>query len=245
MNDNDDLDIGEDELDFDEEEDYEELPPRKAAVILSGCGFLDGAEIREAVISLLVLSDMNATVTCFAPDIDQHHVVNHLTGEVMQETRNIRIEAARIARGEVKDLKDLNPSQFDLLVIPGGYGVAKNLSDFATKGADATVLPAFKAAVGGFLRQKKPIAAICIAPAVLAAAVKGEKEITVTIGDDPETAAAIRRMGSTHQSCDSDQICIDVTHKIVSCSAYMREDPLADIAMGIDKCISQAVELCG
>lgn len=213
------------------------------AVILSGCGHLDGAEIRESVISLLALSRHGAHVTIFAPDITQHHVINHLTGEPTSETRNVRTEAARLARGEVEDLATLDATQFDALIIPGGFGVAKNLSDLAFKGADATVLPVFTHAIQQFIAQKKPIGAICIAPAVLTAAVGKDIHPTVTIGEDAGTAGVIEALGGTHQPCASQNIAYDATNRLVTCSAYMREDSLANIAEGIEKCIAQVIEL--
>ncbi len=213
------------------------------AVILSGCGYLDGAEIREAVISLLALDRAGAEVQCFAPDIDQHHVVNHLTGEEVNETRNVLVEAARIARGNIQDLSTLDASQFDGLVIPGGFGVAKNLSDLAFKGPDATVLPAFKEAITAFVRAGKPVGAICITPAVLVAAIGKEHHPTVTIGEDEGTAQAIEAMGGSHTPCASQNMVFDAKNNIVSCSAYMREDAIAPIAEGIEKTVQQVVEL--
>lgn len=215
----------------------------RVAVILSGCGFLDGAEIRESVLALLSLSKLGADASIFAPDIDQHHVVNHLTGEEVKEKRNVLVESARIARGKVEALDKLDAANFDALVIPGGFGVAKNLSDLAFKGKDASVLPQFKKAIEQFLAQKKPIGAICIAPAVLVAAVGKSAHPLVTIGNDKGVAAAIEAMGGRHENCATDAIAYDAANRIVSCSAYMRDDSLARIADGIEKCVTQVVEL--
>jgi len=215
----------------------------KAAVILSGCGHKDGAEIRESVLALLYLDQHHATVQCFAPDCEQTDVVNHLTGETTKESRNVLVEAARIARGDIQPLTKLNPADFDALVIPGGFGAAKNLSDLATKGPDATVRPEFRAAVLGFLKQQKPIGAICIAPAVLAAAVKGEYAPTLTIGDDTGTAAAITAMGSTHKNCTTADFVYDETTRIASCSAYMRDDALRNVAKGIEQMVAKVVSI--
>ncbi|MDG1287428.1 MAG: isoprenoid biosynthesis glyoxalase ElbB [Rickettsiales bacterium] len=215
---------------------------KNIAVILSGCGYLDGAEIRESVLTLLYLDQQGASVQCFAPDIEQMHVVNHLTGEeVASESRNVLTESARIARGEVKDLAHLNATVFDALLIPGGFGVAKNLSDLAIKGADATVNDDFKRVTKDFLSQQKPIGAICIAPAVLAAAVSGDYAPTLTIGDDADTAGAIEAFGGTHQNCESAAYIYDETLKIASCSAYMREDKLANIAKGIEQVVNKVM----
>lgn len=215
----------------------------KIAVVLSGCGFLDGAEIRESVLALLSISRLGAEATIFAPDMNQYHVVNHLTGEETGEKRNIMVEAARIARGKVEPLDSLDAKNFDALVIPGGFGVAKNLSDLAFKGKEASVLPSFKRVIDQFIAQKKPVGAICIAPAVLVAAVGNSIHPTVTVGSDRDVAAAIEAMGGRHQNCATDVIAYDAENRIVSCSAYMRDDSLARIAEGIEKCVTQVVEL--
>ncbi|MFZ4126021.1 MAG: isoprenoid biosynthesis glyoxalase ElbB [Rickettsiales bacterium] len=214
----------------------------KAAVILSGCGYLDGAEIRESVLALLALDQQGADVQIFAPDIAQMHVVDHVAKSPVDGVRNVLQEAARIARSNIMPLASLDMQSFDLLVIPGGFGVAKNLSDLAMKGAEATVLPDFQRVVESAYTQKKPIAAICIAPAVLALALKNQG-ITVTIGDDAGTAAVITASGNIHQNCASESCVIDEAHRIVTCSAYMREDKLSAIAQGIDACIRAAVTM--
>lgn len=212
------------------------------AVILSGCGYLDGAEIREAVLALLYLDEAGATVSVFAPDSEQMHVVNHLTKEATTETRNVLVEAARIARSDVSDLATLNPDAFDALVIPGGYGVAKNLSDLALKGASATVHPEFLRVAQGFHAAQKPIGAICIAPAVLALALKGSGS-TLTIGEDAATAAVITEVGCTHQNAGSAEAVLDTVNNVASCSAYMREDGIANIAKGIKAVITHVIDL--
>lgn len=214
----------------------------KVAVILSGCGYLDGAEIRESVLSLLYLDEQGAEVQCFAPDIKQKHVINHAKGEPAEEARNVLEEAARIARSKIKPLTELDAGAFDALVIPGGFGVAKNLSDFAEKGADAAVLPDFKKAVEAFFSAGKPIGAICIAPAVVAAALKN-KSITLTIGDDKDVAAAIVKLGNKHQDTPTSGYVLDEAHHVVSCSAYMREDPISEVAKGIRQVIEQVMKL--
>lgn len=214
----------------------------KIAVILSGCGHLDGAEIRESVLALLALDRQGADVSIFAPNINQTDVVNHLTGEQTGETRNVLTEAARIARGEVSPLSELKADNFDGLVIPGGYGAAKNLSNLASNGAGADVLPDFKRAVSEFISQNKPIGAICIAPAVLAVAVGQDVNPTVTIGEDSGTASVIETAGGNHQNCPTNDIVIDDKNKIVSCSAYMRNDRLSNVADGIEKLVGKVVE---
>lgn len=215
----------------------------RAAVILSGCGFLDGAEIREAVLSLLYLDVQGAKVSIFAPDIDQMHVVDHLAGAPADgQSRNVLVEAARIARSKVEPLSALNVSHFDALIIPGGYGVAKNLSNLAVAGENTKVLPEFANVIEAFYAARKPIGAICIAPAVLAVALKG-KGLTLTIGEDAGTAALIAAMGHTHQKAASNEAVVDSAHKIATCSAYMREDALSEIAKGIERVVYEVIQM--
>jgi enhancing lycopene biosynthesis protein 2 len=214
----------------------------KVAVILSGSGYLDGAEIRESVLALYFLDKYGAEVSIFAPDIEQMHVINHLTGEATPESRNVLIEAARIARGQIENIDQLNVNNFDALVIPGGFGVAKNLSSLAVEGAEATVLQSFKTVILAFLETKKPIGAICIAPAVLALAVKGSATAKLTIGDDEGTAGVITSTGCSHKNAATNEMVYDTENKIASCSAYMREDSIAAVGDGIEKVIKQVLD---
>ncbi len=213
------------------------------ALILSGCGYLDGAEIRESVLTLLALDRHGAKVSMFAPDAAQHHVVNHLSGEATSASRNVLEEAARIARGDIAPLETLQEGDYDALVIPGGFGVAKNLSDFAMSGAAMTVDPTFSAIIQAFYQAKKPIGAICIAPVIVAAALKGEG-LTLTIGDDAGCAQIITGFGHQHQHCNTDAAIIDEPHRVASCSAYMRDDAgIADVAAGIDRVIDAVITM--
>lgn len=214
---------------------------KRVAVVLSGCGHLDGSEIREAVLSLLALDRAGATVSIFAPDRNQHHVINHITGEEMPEKRNVLVESARIARGQIQDLKEAKADDFDALVLPGGYGAAKNLSDLAFRAKQANVIPEFKRLILEFIKAKKPIGAICISPAVLVAAVREHFKAKVTIGDDD--GGLIGALGGEHVICATDAITVDEAHKLVSCSAYMRNDSLAKIAEGIDKLVAKVLAL--
>jgi enhancing lycopene biosynthesis protein 2 len=214
----------------------------KVAMILSGCGHLDGAEIRESVLSLLFLDQQGADVDFYAPDILQRDVVDFRQGAPVGEQRNVLTEAARIARGNIRPLSELNMQKYDGLVIPGGFGVAKNLSDFALKGKDCAVLPEFQKVVVDAYEHKKPIAAICIAPAVLAAALKNVASPSVTIGGDEGVASAIESFGATHVECVTEDCVVDEANRIVTCSAYMREAPIADIADGIEKTIRKLVK---
>lgn len=214
------------------------------AVILAGCGHRDGAEIRESVLSLLYLDQHGAQVQCFAPDQAQVDVIDHRTGKPTGESRNVLTEAARIARGDIRPLSELNVAAFDALVLPGGFGVAKNLSDLASAGAKATVHPDYQRVIGEFYAQHKPIGAICIAPAVLAAALKDSAKPTLTIGDDPGTVGVIEQFGAIHKNSASDMAVVDEENRIASCSAYMRDDaPLAEIAKGIEGVIEAVLRM--
>ncbi|CAH2209377.1 jg24872 [Pararge aegeria aegeria] len=196
----------------------------RAAVVLSGCGHLDGTEVREAVLSLLVLDQQEVDVKCFAPDINITQVMDHKTKEAVKEKRNVLVEAARIARGEIYDLREAKAENFDMLVVPGGYGVAKNLSDLAE---NKTVMPEFERLVSEFFVAKKPIGTICISPAIIVLILsskigKEESKIKVTIGDDKDQL--IEKLGGEHITCDTKLSIEDEKHNIFSCSAYMRSD---------------------
>lgn len=214
---------------------------KKVAVILSGCGVYDGAEIHESVLALLHLELNGASYQCFAPDIAQHHVINHLTGEVQQEQRNVLTEAARIARGNIKSLSDLLAVEFDAVVLPGGFGAAKNLSDFAFKGADAQVLPQLKAAITQFTAVQKPAGFICIAPAMIPLLYPAGTSLT--IGTDTATAEATEKMGGVHVNCRVQDIVIDHTVKVVSTPAYMLAQSVAEASEGIGKLIKAVLAL--
>ncbi|MFZ6048292.1 isoprenoid biosynthesis glyoxalase ElbB [Pseudomonas sp. CR3202] len=214
---------------------------KKVAVILSGCGVYDGAEIHESVIALLRLDQRGAKVQCFAPNIAQHHVINHTTGEEMPESRNVLVESARIARGEVKDVRELAAADFDALIVPGGFGAAKNLSDFAISGANCTVQPDVLAAARDFAEAGKPVGLICIAPA-LAAKIYGEGVIC-TIGNDAGTAAALAEMGAQHAECVVSEIVEDVKRKLVTTPAYMLAQSISEAAAGIYKLVDRVLEL--
>jgi enhancing lycopene biosynthesis protein 2 len=217
----------------------------KVAVVLSGCGHKDGAEIREAVLSLLSLDRQGAQVSLFAPDTLQAEVIDHLTGTEVPERRNILSEAARIARGDVKPLAQARADDFDALVLPGGFGAAKNLSDFASKGAKCKVLPDLERLIRDFHAQQKPIGAICISPAVLVAALRGKAKPVVTIGDDTGVAGAIEAMGGRHKNCPTQDCVADAENRVVTTPAYMRDDRLSRIAEGIDKLVAEVVRMAG
>jgi enhancing lycopene biosynthesis protein 2 len=214
----------------------------RVAVVLAGCGVYDGAEINEAVLTLLNLEQQGASYQCFAPDVEQMHVINHLTGETVPgEVRNVLVEAARIARGNILALGEAQADEFDALLVPGGFGAAKNLSDFAVAGADMTINPEFLALATAFHAQGKPIGLICIAP-VMAAAICGEGT-QCTIGDDAETAAAIEAMGGQHLACPVSEARVDSERKMVTTPAYMLAGSVSEAYGGISECVREVLAL--
>ena len=217
------------------------MTQKKVAVILSGCGVYDGAEIHESVITLLRLDQRGAKVQCFAPNIAQHHVINHLTGEEMPESRNVLVESARIARGDIKDISEANVEDFDALIVPGGFGAAKNLSDFAFKGTECAVQPDVLALAEAFAEAGKPTGLMCISPAI-AAKIYGPG-VVCTIGKDADTAAAVSKMGGEHHECDVSEIVEDKARKLVSTPAYMLANSISEAASGINKMVDRVLEL--
>jgi enhancing lycopene biosynthesis protein 2 len=220
----------------------------KVAVLLAGCGHLDGAEIREAVLVLLALDQHGATAQCLAPDDWQHHVVDHRTGQpVTGERRNILAESSRIARlGQCLDLAQAKADEFDALLLPGGYGVAKNLCGFAFKGTAADVRPDVLAFIQAFFKAKKPVGAVCIAPALVALSLHGQAHAALTIGNDPGCAAALYQLGARHQDRPSArEIVIDEDLKLVTAAAYMFDDArLSDVWVGIERCVTEVLKRC-
>ena len=214
---------------------------KRVAVILSGCGVQDGAEIHESVLTLLRLDQRGVEVQCFAPDIAQHDVINHLTGEKMSESRNVLVESARIARGAIRDIREANAEDFDALIMPGGFGVAKNLSNFAFEGIHCSLQPELLTLAEAFAESGKPIGLICISPA-LAAKIYGPG-VTCTIGNDPDTAKAICKMGGNHTECAVDEIVEDTARKLVSTPAYMTAQSISEAAAGINKLVDRVIEL--
>jgi len=213
----------------------------KFAVVLSGCGVFDGSEIHEAVLTLLAIDRHGGTYQCFAPDIPQMHVVNHLTGEPSGESRNVLVEAARIARGHIKPVTDFRPEDFDALIFPGGFGAAKNLCSFAVSGPDCTVDPATEATIRAMAAATKPIGALCIAPALLAK-VLGHG-LDVTIGNDTGTAQAIEAMGAHHREAGHGGVVVDKARKVVTAPCYMLDSSISQIADGADNAIKALMEL--
>lgn len=214
---------------------------RKVAVVLSGCGYLDGAEITESVSSLIALSEEEAIVRVFAPDVELDEV-NHQTSESMGNKRSVKLEAARITRGNIEDLKDLNENEFDAIVLPGGFGAAKNLSDFASKGAGCQVNSDLSKILKDFHAASKPIGAFCIAPAIVAK-VLGEEGPALTIGNDEATATEIRKTGSEHIECRVDDYVTDREHKVITSPAYMYDAKPHEVYKGIRGAIRELMEM--
>ena len=207
------------------------MSKKQIAVILSGCGHQDGAEIHEATFTLWAIHKNGADYRCFAPNIMQHHVLNHITGQEMDEQRNVLIESARIARGKVEDLALFDAAAVDALVIPGGVGAAKNLCTYAFDGPQCTVNKDVEQAVKAMHQAGKPIGALCIAP-VLLARILGD--ITLTIGQDAKTEEHLRLLGASHQSTLHGEITVDQENKIVSTPCYMLDSRVDQIAAGAD-----------
>lgn len=213
---------------------------KKFAVVLAGCGVYDGAEIHEAVATLLAIDRVGAAYQCFAPDVNQMHVVNHLTGEATTETRNVLVEAARIARGNVKPLSELIPTEFDALIFPGGFGVAKNLCTFAVDGPNCSVNPDAERVVREAHAARIPIGALCITPALIA---KVLGMGTLTIGSDAGTAQAVETMGATHQNTQGSDVVIDMKNLLVTTPCYMLDSPISTIADGADNAVKALLNL--
>ncbi len=213
---------------------------KKFAVVLSGCGVFDGAEIHEATLSMLAIAKKGCSYELFAPDIDQHHVINHITGEEMDETRNVLIESARIARGHITDLDKFNPAEFDGLLFPGGFGAAKNLSTWAFEKANATVLPGVEKAINGMVSLKKPVGALCISP-VLLARILGE--VHLTIGDDEGTIDAIESLGTKHVYTTHGEVVVDPEHNLVTTPCYMLDATIDQIAEGAYNVVDAMIKM--
>lgn len=210
------------------------------AVVLSGCGVYDGAEIHEAVLTLLAIDRAGGTYQCFAPDIAQMHVVNHLTGQETGESRNVLVEAARIARGAIKPLSEFQAGDFDAIVFPGGFGAAKNLCSFAIAGPDCTVDADVERAITDMRAASKPIGALCISPAILARVLGG---VELTIGTDGGTAAALEKMGAHHVDRSHGEIAVDAAAKVVTTPCYMLDASIGQIADGAQAVVNKLIEL--
>lgn len=209
-------------------------------VILSGCGVFDGSEIHESVITLLHLDRHDAKINFASPDVDQMHVVNHHTGKPTTEKRNVRVESARIARGPVQDIAEVHGDRFDAVIFPGGFGAAKNLCSFATQGHECEVNPDVARVLREAHEAGRPIGLICISPTIGAKVFPG---CTVTIGTDPGTADAIKKMGSHHLPRHTNEVCVDEAHRIVSTPAYMSAKRIGQVHEGIGRLVDQVMRM--
>ncbi|MEF1285458.1 isoprenoid biosynthesis glyoxalase ElbB [Vibrio sp. M250220] len=214
---------------------------KKVAVILSGSGVFDGAEIHESVLSLHAIEKQGASWHCFAPNIDQLHVINHKTGEEMEETRNVLVEAARIARGKIEDVAKLNVDDYDALLLPGGFGAAKNLTDFAVKGAECSINTHVASACRAFAQARKPAGYLCIAPTIIPLIY--DQGVKATIGNDAATAAAFNTLGGLHIESQVDQVVFDEQHLVLSTPAYMLAENISEAAKGIEALVEKLVSL--
>lgn len=215
---------------------------KKIGVVLSGCGVYDGSEIHEAVLLLLAIDRQGCEAVCMAPNVD-FPVTNHLTRQETGEKRNVLVESGRIARGNIRDIKDIKAADLDAIIFPGGFGASKNLCDFAVKGASASVNPEVARLLKEMATAKKPIGAVCIAPALISAVLGKEYSPTVTIGNDSGTAAEIEKTGAKHQECPVTEFVVDRKNKLVTSPAYMLANRISEAYEGIDKCVSEVVKL--
>jgi enhancing lycopene biosynthesis protein 2 len=213
----------------------------KVGLVLSGCGVYDGSELHESIITMLELDKAGVEVICIAPDVVQADVINHLDGSPSAQSRSVLLESARIARGEVKVIANMSVDDFDALIFPGGFGAAKNLSNYASSAADCSVEPSVHALIEAMHRAGKPIAALCIAPVLLAKVLGGG--VNLTIGNDSKTAADIAAMGAKHSECSVQDIVIDSENKVVTTPAYMLATSIADLHIGIAKVVKQLIQM--
>ena len=210
------------------------------AVILAGCGHQDGAEIHEATLTLWAIHKHGCEFQCYAPDIKQHHVLNHINGQEMNEQRNVLIESARIARGKIAALATFSPDSVDALILPGGFGAAKNLCTYAFDGPNCKVQPDVAKAIKAIHQAGKPIGALCIAPVIVA---KVLGNVTLTIGQDSGTAEHLAAMGAKNQPTQQGELAIDAANKIVSTPCYMLNSRIDQVAEGVDKLIAAMIQM--
>lgn len=212
----------------------------KFAVILAGSGVFDGSEIHESVMTMYSIMKNGGTYEIFAPDVAQYHVVNHVTGEEMNDKRNVFIESARIARGSIRKLNEFKADDFDAIIIPGGFGAAKNLSTFAFDGADCNVNKDVEKAIRSMANANKPIGALCISPVIIAKVIENAK---ITIGQDQTTADAVQQMGATHETTDHGEVVVDTKNKIATTPCYMLDATIMNIADGANNVVKAIIEL--
>lgn len=213
---------------------------KKIAVVLSGSGVFDGAEIHEATLSLLAIAKNGASYEIFAPDVNQHHVINHLTGEEMNETRNVLVESARIARGQIRPLSEFDATAVDGILFPGGFGAAKNLSDWAFNGPGSEVIEEVSQAIQDMVQAGKPVGALCISPVLLAKVIEGVK---ITIGSDEATAAGVETAGATHINATHGEVVVDEKYKVITSPCYMLDATILDIEQGANNVVKAMMDM--
>ena len=212
---------------------------KKFAVLLAGSGVFDGTEIHEATLALLAIKQAGGEYQCFAPNIEQHHVLDHISGNEINEKRNVLVESARIARGEVLNLKQFNASDFDVLIIPGGFGVAKNLCNFAFKGSACATDPDVARAIKAMHQAGKPIGALCISPVLLANVLK---DVKLTLGQDAETIKNVEAMGSQHVKTSHGEVVIDQKNKVFTTPCYMLDADITQVWDGASKIVKAIMD---
>ncbi|MDR2039978.1 MAG: isoprenoid biosynthesis glyoxalase ElbB [Bacteroidales bacterium] len=213
---------------------------KKFAIVLSGCGVYDGAEIHEATMAMLAISKRGHQYQVFAPNIPQHHVVNHITGEEMPEKRNVLVESARIARGNIEDLTNFDASQYDILLFAGGFGAAKNLSDFAFKGDGYTVIQEVSKAIREMHNAGKPVGAMCVSPILIADVLKG---VELTLGSPCGASDAAEKKGAIHHTTSHCEVTVDKKHKIATTPCYMLDANISQVAEGADNLVEELLKL--
>lgn len=213
---------------------------KKFAVVLAGCGVFDGAEIHESVLTLLAIEKLGATFQCFAPDREQHHVLNHLTGKAMNESRNVLVEAARIARGKIQSLSSFHAGDWDALIIPGGFGAAKNLCSWAFEGDRCKVNPDVERAIKAMFEANKPIGAMCIAPVILGKLFKGTN---LTTGQDPASQAFIEKFGNKYTQTTHGEVVVDPVRKLFSTPCYMLDAGIVQIQQGTENIVREMLKV--
>ncbi|HKK60771.1 MAG TPA: isoprenoid biosynthesis glyoxalase ElbB [Salinivirga sp.] len=209
------------------------------AIVLSGNGVYDGAEVHESTLTMLAIHQEGSSYQCFAPDVDQMHVINHYSGAEMKESRNVLVESARIARGDIKPLDELNMKDYDALIFPGGFGAAKNLCTFAKDGPDCKVDAEVERVVLAAHNQKKPIGAICISPVIITSLIK---DVKVTIGSDPDTISAIKTMGGEHTTTTHGEVVVDEDNKIYTTPCYMLDANIGQIYAGASAIVKRIID---
>lgn len=224
----------------------------KIGVLLSGCGVYDGAEIHESVLTLLAIEEIGATAVCISVNEPQHHVINHMTGEEMNESRNILVESARIARGDIHDINDISPAIIDALVIPGGFGSAKNFTNWAFNGSDGEILPEVKLLIVNMINVGNPVAALCVSPVVIAKALEGSGiHPTLTIGTDKESSPysikdfsdGLEKTGMKTEMKTIHEILVDHENKIVTAPCYMMDATILEIRNNVKSAIEALRDL--